>query len=134
MDPKIFNQSISYIDQLTYIMFAFQMGKSGKDIERELKQVLGRAALPYTTITRWMRAFQDGRTDVEEARGGAHNVHPEADERIELVKEKLRDNRGWSLTELSLETNIPLLNGKGHSRGETRLPEDPGTLDSPRTH
>lgn len=107
MNPEIFKQSISDIDQRIYIKFAFQLGKSGKAIERELKQVLGRAALPYSTITRWMRAFQDGRTDVEEARGGAHHVHPDADERIELVKEKLRDNRSWSLTELSLETSIP---------------------------
>lgn len=99
--------SVSDLEQRVFIKFGVLLNRTAKEIAKDLKKALGKKAYSYSSVHRWAMEISEGRNDTEETRGGAHHIHPEAEKRIEDVKEKLRDRRGWSMRELARQLQIP---------------------------
>lgn len=96
--------SIDDYQQRIYIKFGVLLGKSDSQIQEDLAKALDRRAYPFRTVQQWIKEINEGRTNIEEAQGDTHHVHPEDEQQI--VKEALRDHRGWSLHEFILATGI----------------------------
>lgn len=107
MERQVLQNSINDYEQRTFIKFGVLLGYSAADILRLLKTALGPRSYKQRTVYDWVRNIKEGRTDVSEARGGPHRTHSKRKERVEEIKEKLAEHRGWSLRELAHETGIP---------------------------
>jgi hypothetical protein len=107
MDQTKLKTSITEEDQRNFIKFGVLLKKDAKTIHDELVTALGRQAYPARTVRYWVQQIKDGRIDVSDQRGGAHNFHPERDERIARIKEQLDVSRAWSLSVLALKVNVP---------------------------
>ena len=51
-------------EQVTYIMIEASRGKSAIEIQKALEEVGSEFVLPYSSITRWVRQFNNGRNTV----------------------------------------------------------------------
>ena len=109
MDLKIFKNSTSDIEQRVFIKFGLLLENSAARIERDRKKALGRSAYRYYTVENLVDKYNSGRTGPNEHRGGADNIRLESKDRIEQIKDKLREYKGWTAGQLSLEIWIPLI-------------------------
>jgi hypothetical protein len=107
MDRIALANSISDYEQRCFIKIGVLLNKSAKDIHSLLRKALQGRSYPLRSVQRWVADINSGRTSVEEARGGAHYVCPETDERVAAVNELLRDSKGWSVRELAHRLQIP---------------------------
>lgn len=107
MNRIALQNSINDYDQKVFIKFCVLLNKSAKEIQDLLSNALNKTAYPYSSVTRWVRSFKSGRIDIEEARGGAHNIHLEINQRVDKIKGCLDESRNWSVRELALRTEIP---------------------------
>jgi histone-lysine N-methyltransferase SETMAR len=107
MDKEQLVNSVTDLEQRTFIKFGVILGKNAKEIHNDLIKALGSMAYPHSTVRRWVKDINKGRTDLSDQRGGAHNVNHERDERIERVEEQLAITRAWSSRMLALIVDIP---------------------------
>ena len=51
-------------EQVTYIKIEARRGKSAIEVQKALEEVGSEFVLPYSSITRWVRQFNNGRNTV----------------------------------------------------------------------
>lgn len=72
------------------------------EIHRQLTEVYGEKVISDGMVRKWVRQFNDGRTNVhDEARCGRPSVV--SDELVEKVNENIRENRRFTIRMLSDE-------------------------------
>ena len=75
-------------EQRTWLKIQCARGHTARQCHERLVETCGDAALPYRTVARWIRAFNEGRDNVEHmARPGRPNV---SEEDVEAVSVLLR--------------------------------------------
>ena len=107
MDRESIANSVTDIEQRSFIKISLLLDNNAKQIHDNLRAALGNRAYPYPSVRRWAKDIREGRVDVGEQRGGAHNIHPERDQRIERIQTQLDITRGWSLRMLALVVDVP---------------------------
>ena len=107
MNRRELQNSIEEFDQRVFIKFGVLLGHNATAIHKDLRKSLDHRAFTKRNVQKWVKQIKEGRTDIEEGRGGAHRIHHESEARVEIVKKYLDDNRGWSLSMLAEKTGIP---------------------------
>lgn len=87
--------------------FFYITGQTAADATRALVKAVGKDAFSDGNVRKWYRNFNKGNLDIEEHRGGDLSSGPQTQEQIELVKEKLHQQKTWSIRSLSAATEIP---------------------------
>ena len=79
-------------------------GHTARQCHEGLVEARGDAALPYRTVARWVRAFNEGRDNVEHmAKPGSPSV---SEEDVEAVSALLDTDRRLTVRELTLEIGL----------------------------
>ena len=99
--------SVTDFEQRIFIKFGVLLEKNAAVIERNLKEAIVESAYKYRTVANWVQKYSMGRVDTNDHKGSARNIHPESEEGINLIREKLFHNKGYSVRQLALETGIP---------------------------
>ena len=107
MDREALSQTVTDQEQRSFIKIGKLIGWSAGEIHRLLVRGLQGRAMALKTVECWVTKINKGRTEVEDTRGGPYFVTPDKDRRIDRIKECLRETRGWSVAQLSLEVNVP---------------------------
>lgn len=84
------------------IRFLTARNVSAVDIHRQISEVYGPNAMSDSKVRKWVRAFKDGRENVhDEQRSGRPSVITA--DLVTAVDEKVRENRRFTISALSLE-------------------------------
>jgi transposase len=73
------------MEQRAVIRFFALKGLKAKEIRAELESVYGTEALPLSTVKKWRKRFQEGRTDLIDDRRPERPVTDDLDEAIQLM-------------------------------------------------
>ena len=91
-------------EQRTWLKFQYARGHTARQCHEGLVEAFGNAASPYRTAARWIRAFNEGRDNVEHmARPGRPS---DSDEDVEAVSTLLDTDRRLTVRELALEIEL----------------------------
>ena len=89
-----------------YIQMRFKLGCDATSIHNDFVSVYGDQAPAYSTITKWIREFKGGRTNLEdEPRSGAPITGPTA-ANIEVVRVLIENNPYLTYDELEAQTML----------------------------
>ena len=58
---------VTQVEQRAYIKIAVRRGRNAMECHSELVEALWNNALPYRTVARWVRTFQQGRVPTGDA-------------------------------------------------------------------
>ncbi|GFS85468.1 HTH_48 domain-containing protein [Trichonephila clavipes] len=84
------------------VHFLTARNMSAADIHRQITEVYGTEAMSDSKVRKWVRKFKDGRTNVhDEERSGQPSVITV--DLMQAVETKVRENRRFTITTLSLE-------------------------------
>ena len=92
--------------QITYIKVEARPGKSATEIQKALEEVGSEFVLPYSSIIRWVRQFNNGRNTVSNKHLCGRPLSPTTGENVENVAKLLNDNRRYSCDEIAHELDI----------------------------
>ena len=87
-------------EQRVYCKVRALLGISPSDIIADLDVVYGGAALKYTTITKWMRRFKEGRTDFKDEPRPGRPLLAVWERDIEVVKTAIEEDARHSVEEI----------------------------------
>ena len=88
-------------EMLSVIRFLITKNVKPAEIHRQLCDVYGEHAVSSSMVRRWVRLFNEGRGNVhDDARSGRSPVVNE--DLVRAVEEKIRENRRFTITSLSL--------------------------------
>ena len=93
-------------EQVTYIKIEARRGKSAKEIQKALKEVGSEFVLPYSSITRWVRQFNNGRNTVSNKHLCSRPLSATTSENVENIAKLLNDDRRYSCDEIAHELDI----------------------------
>ena len=91
-------------EQRTWLKIQCDHGHTALQSHEGLVEACGYAALPYRTVARWIRAFNEGHDNVEHMARPAHPSVSEED--VEAVSALLNTNRRLTVCELALEIGL----------------------------
>ena len=94
-------------------------GKSVIEIQKALEEVGSEFVLPYSSITRWVRQFNDGRNTVSNKHLCGRPLSATTGENVENVAKLLNDDRRYSCDEIAHELGIS--HGSVHRNLTVRL-------------
>ena len=92
--------------QVTYIKIEARQGKSVIEIQKALEEVGSEFALPYSSITRWVRQFNNGRNTVSNKHLCERLLSAVTGENVENVAKLQNDDRWYSCDEIAHELDI----------------------------
>ena len=93
-------------EQVTYTKIGARRGKSEIEIQKVLEEVGSEFLLPYSSITRWVRQFNNGRNTVSKKRLCGRPLSATTGENVENVAKLLNDDRRYSCNEIAHELVI----------------------------
>ena len=93
-------------EQVTYIKIEARRGKSAIEIQKALGEVGSEFVLPYSSITRWVRQFNNGRNTVSNKHLCGRPLSATTSENVENVAKLLNDDRRYSCDEIAHEMDI----------------------------
>ena len=93
-------------EQVTYIKIEARRGKSAIEILKALEEVGSQFVLPYSSITRWLRQFNNGRNTVSNKHLCGRPLSATTGENVENVAKLLNDDRIYSCDEIAHELDI----------------------------
>lgn len=99
--------AISDETQREIIKYELLLETDVTNIHKRLVKALSKRAYARCTVAYWAHRFRNGEINVQGARGGAHNIHPECEDPVNLVKNQLCERRDWTVVELAHPTGIP---------------------------
>ncbi|GFX94171.1 HTH_48 domain-containing protein [Trichonephila clavipes] len=70
------------VEQRAYIKVAVLRGRNAMEWHSELVEALGKNALPYRTVARWVGKFQQGRVSTSDEQRGAVNADADGIQRL----------------------------------------------------
>ena len=106
-------------EQIAYIKIESRRGKGAPEILNALEEVVPTSVLAYSTIRRWVREFNNGRSDVSKKHLCGRPMSATDDENVEKVAKLLNDDRRYKCTEIAHELDIS--HGSAHSILTERL-------------
>lgn len=106
-DKEALISSVTNQDYLGFIKIGRIMEWTAAQMNKMFSDHLPRRAPNPWTVKRWVTLMNQGRTVIEDTRGGPNKVTPDKDERIARIKDCLAETRSWSVRELSHRLNIP---------------------------
>lgn len=87
------------------IRFLNARGTKPVEIYRQICDVYGEEAMSDSMVRRWVRLFNEGRKNVhDDERSGRPSLVN--DDMVRAVEEKIKENRRFTMTELSLDFPI----------------------------
>ena len=95
--------SLTRDKQVTYIKVDARLGKSAIEIQKALKEVGSEFVLPYSSITRWVRQFNNGRNTVSYKHLCGRPLSAKTGENVENVAKLLNEDRIYSCDEIAHE-------------------------------
>ena len=93
-------------EQGTYIKIEAKRGKSAIEIQKALEEVGSDFVLPYSSITRWVRQFNNGRNTISNKHLCGRPLSAKTGENVENVAKLLNDDRRYSCDEIPHELDI----------------------------
>ena len=90
-------------EQVTYIKIETRRGKSVIEIQKVLEEAGSEFLLPYSSITRWVRQFNNGRNKVSNKHLCGRPLSATTGENVENVAKLLNDDRRYSCDEIAHE-------------------------------
>ena len=81
--------------QVTYIKLEARWGKGVIEIQKALEEVGSEFVLPYSSITRWVRQFNNGRNTVSNKHLCRRPLSATTGENVENVAKLLNDDRRY---------------------------------------
>ena len=93
-------------EQIAYITIESRRGKGAPEILNALLEVVPTSVLAYSTIRRWDRKFNNGRSDVSKKHQCGRPVSATDGENAEKVAKLLNDDRRYTCTEITHELDI----------------------------
>ena len=100
-------------ERIAYIKIESRRGKGAPEILNALEEVVPSPVLAYSTIRRWVREFNNGRSDVSKKHLCGRPVSATDGENVEKVAKLLNDDRRNMCTETAHELDIS--HGSAHS-------------------
>ena len=88
-------------EQIAYIKFESRRGKGATEILNALVEVVLTSVLAYSTIRRWVREFNNGRSDVSTTHLCGRPVSATDGENVERVAKLLNDDKRYTCTEIA---------------------------------
>lgn len=93
-------------EQIAYIKVEARRGKSASEILKALEEVASESILGYSTIKRWVREFNNGRTVVSNKHMCGRTLSATKDENVENVAKLLEADRRYTCDEIAYELDI----------------------------
>lgn len=93
-------------EQIAYIKVEARRGKSASEILKALEEVASESILGYSTIKRWVREFNTGRTVVSKKHLCGRTLSATNDENVENVAKLLEADRRYTCDEIAYELDI----------------------------
>ncbi|KAJ4443292.1 hypothetical protein ANN_04960 [Periplaneta americana] len=92
------------LEQRSWIKIEVARGRSAQESFQGLYEACGDPALPYRSVTRWVKAFREGRDAIQDnLRTGRPNVE---DSTVQLLASLLDADRRWTARELAAEVGV----------------------------
>ena len=88
-------------EQVTYIKIEARRGKSAIEIQKGLEEVGSEFVLPCSSITRWVRQFNNGQNTVNNKHLCRRPLSATTSENVENVAKLLNDDRRYSCDEIA---------------------------------
>ena len=101
MDVVKLKQSFTRYDVRTVIKFLLLLEKTPIEIHNNLLSALGDNSPTITTVRRWVKEIQEGRTNVEDERRPGRPVTACGDATIGVVKSAVEEDKRKTARELS---------------------------------
>ena len=98
--------TLTHDKQITYIKIEARRGKSTTEIQKVLKKVGSEFVLPYSSITRWVRQFNNGRNTVSNKHLCRRPLSATTGENVKNDANLLNDDRRYSCDETAHELDI----------------------------
>ena len=92
--------------QVTYIKIEARQRKSAMEIQKALEEVGSEFVLPYSSVTRWVRQFNNGRNTVSNKHLCGRPLSATTGENMENVAKLLNYDRRYSCDEIAHEFDI----------------------------
>ena len=92
--------------QRSYIKIECQRNKTAKEIFSTLQEACGIYALSYSTVTRWVNEFKNGRECVQDAHRAGRTVTATDSYNTEQLKRLLKSDRRITCKEIAQELEI----------------------------
>lgn len=96
------------IEQRAVIRYLMRKNQSGPEIFKELTNVYGDDALPFSTVKRWMAHFRAGRESFEDAKSPGAPTTVTTEENVEKIKNLVMADRRLKVREIAAEVGISL--------------------------
>ena len=92
---------LTWEEQIAYIKIESRRGKGAPEILNALEEIV-----PTSVIRRWIREFNNGRSDVSKKHLCGRPVSATDGENVEKVAKPLNDDRKYTCTEIAHELDI----------------------------
>lgn len=94
------------IEYRSYIKISATLGKSAKEITKELNDASGSQAPKYRTVAKWTKLFREGREVLEDDPRSDRPRTTLTKTNIQLVRQLIEDNPHISYDEIEAATSI----------------------------
>ncbi|PNF42584.1 hypothetical protein B7P43_G04699, partial [Cryptotermes secundus] len=95
---------LSKQEQRSWIKIECARGRTARQCHRGLQEACGESAVPYRTVARWVKAFNEGRQNVADMRRpGRPSV---SEEEVYALSALLESDRRHTIRELARETGL----------------------------
>ena len=90
-------------EQGSWIKIECARGRKARQCHQGLQEACGECALPYRTVAKWVKAFNEGRQNVADLRRPGR---PSASEEVYALTALLDSDRSHTIRELARETGL----------------------------
>ncbi|PNF16764.1 hypothetical protein B7P43_G00887 [Cryptotermes secundus] len=90
-------------EQRSWIKLECARGRTARQCHQGLQEACGESALPYRTVARWVKAFNEGRQNVADMRRPGR---PSVREEVYALSALLESDRRHTIRELARETGL----------------------------
>ncbi|GFR26228.1 HTH_48 domain-containing protein [Trichonephila clavata] len=97
---------VTSAEQRAYIKIAVLRGRNEMKCHSEFVEALGNNALPYRTVARWVRKFQQGRVSTSDEQRSGRPVTEQTDLARDVIEHLVVEDRRWMLLELKRASGI----------------------------
>ena len=98
--------TLTHDKQVTYIKIEARRGKRAIEIQKVLEEAGSEFVLQYSSITRWVRQFNNGRNTVSHKHLCGRPLSATTGENVENVEKLLNDDKTYSCDEIAHELDI----------------------------
>lgn len=98
--------STSKIEQRYAIKFCAKLKKSLEETSKMIRQAYGDSALSYSQVSRWLKAYKEGREEVHDEQRSGRPSTSKTDHNVARVRQLLDSDRRLSIKMVANELNL----------------------------